>query len=356
MKKIENIELINFRCYENAKFNFKKGINIVVGNNAVGKTTLMESIYMIGMCKSFRTGLDGELIRKNKDFYIVNSNLYDDEEYNVVLSYSKGNKKIALNNEIYKSLSKHIGFINVIMFTPDDLDLIKGDPKYRRRFLDVNIGQLDSDYLLELSIYNKILKERNELLKQIDYSGAYISSENQTLLGIYNNMLIDSGKKVVQKREDFINSLNVFVKEYVKEISDNKEEGYIEYKPNSSKENFKEEFFSKEKQDLYTQTTNVGPHRDNFNVVLNGKSAENYGSQGQQRTLALAIKMALSRYMDEKKKDALLILDDVFGELDENRQNSLIRLIEKKEQVFVTTTSIKNIPLSVIEKSNIINI
>ncbi|OLA10476.1 MAG: hypothetical protein BHW12_02510 [Coprobacillus sp. 28_7] len=340
MKYLKKITLNNFRCYENKEFFLKKGINIILGNNATGKTSLMEAIYMIGMCKSYRTNFDSEIVLENKNYYNI-------------ISILDNTGKNSVN---YKSLSQHIGYLNVVVFSPEDLKLVNGDPKYRRRFLDVNISQLSKEYLSLLTEYNRLLKEKNELLKDINYDGHNLSNNNETLLKLYTNSLADKAKGIIKYRKKFIDSLNVLVDESVKEITKGKEIDKLEYIPNVCENDIEIEMNNKLKSDLFAQTTTCGPHRDDFKIYVNNKIASDYASQGQQKTVSLTIKMALAKLIARSKGEIVVILDDVFGELDEERQQDLIKLVKNEQQVFITTTSLKYITNDIIKESNLIKI
>lgn len=359
MVYIKKISLINFRCYKNNNFEFKKGINVVCGDNATGKTSLMEALYISSMGKSHRTNSDLDIVTYNNDYYSIILETFESNNENndkIAILYSNIGKKISKNGKIFKSLSQYIGYFNVVIFSPDDLKLIKGDPKYRRRFLDINISQINKEYLNDLTEYNKILRERNELLKQINYDGKYISQANKAMLDIYTGVLITKGKKIIRNRKDFVTEINKYIKENVKNITNNQEEGWISYLPNVNEETIEQEFKKKEINDLFAGTTTAGPHRDDFETYVNGKNANIYASQGQQRTLALAVKVGLAMLIRDTKDDVIVIIDDVFGELDENRQKYLMNILKKYEQIFITTTSMKYLTEDIIKVSNIIKI
>lgn len=359
MVYITKINLLNFRCYKNKQFVFKKGINVVCGDNATGKTSLMEALYISGMGKSYRTNSDADIVSYDNDFYSILVNVAENDtekEEKISIVYSNVGKKISKNGVIFKSLSQYIGYFNVVIFSPDDLKLIKGEPKYRRKFLDINISQINKEYLNALTEYNKILKERNELLKQINYDGKFISQANKAMLDIYTNVLITNGKVLINNRRAFVTEINKYIQENVKNIAKNNEEGWISYLPNVNEENIEQEFKKREINDLFAGTTTVGPHRDDFETFINNKHANDFASQGQQRTLALAVKVGLAMLMSELKKDVVVIIDDVFGELDEKRQKELMEILKKHEQIFITTTSMKYLTEDVIKESNIIKL
>lgn len=356
MVKINKIDLYNYRCYSTVSYDFKDNINIIEGNNATGKTSLVEAIYMLGMCKSFRTSSEADVLKNGTDFYCINAKIEDLNSHQISITYNKEGKKVSCDGNTFKSLSDYIGILNIVAFSPEDLKLIKGDPKSKRRFLDLNIGQINKQYLNDIISYNKLLKERNELLKRINYNGNTISNNDKNMLNIISSMLIEKGIKVIQKRNDFIQCINTYICKYVQEISNNREKGYIEYKPNVKIEDYTNEIKIKERNDLFAQTTTCGPHKDDFIVYINEMNASTFGSQGQQKTLALAIKLALAEYITDLDKNVIIILDDVFGELDENRQKDLLRILKNDKQIFITTTSSNILNKEVLDNCKIIKL
>lgn len=351
---IKNIKLNNFRCYKNSFFSFERGINVIIGNNAVGKTSLVEAVGMIGTGKSFRTNYDKDLISINNSFYFVSFKVEDVQDKNtctVNIGSDGKQKKVTKNEKPYKSLSDFIGMIKVVVFSPEDLKIIKGDPKNKRRFLDSSISSLNKNYLFALINYNKVLKERNELLKSFQDSNV-----NFTLLDVYTEKIIEEGKKIILYREEFIKKMNPIVCDKVANISFNKEQAEIIYKPNVEYNNIEKGFKENLKNDLFMKTTTIGPHRDDFEVIINKERASITASQGQIRTLALSLKISLVDLIKETDSNIIIILDDVFSELDNERQNYLMKLLEKENQIFITTTLISNIDEEIIKKSNIISI
>lgn len=357
MRWIKNVKLTDFRCYSNNSFEFSNGINIICGDNATGKTSLMESLYIGCMCKSYRTSQESEIIKYGKAFYNIHLSVADNKKTdNINVIYNNGTKKISFNSKTYKTLSEHLGYLSMIVFSPDDLKLINGEPKHRRKFIDVNLSFLNKDYLTKLSNYNKILKERNELLKKINYSGKTIDENSKSLLKIYTKQLVNVGTSVIKYRDNFINELNSFVSRNIFEISSGKETGIIKYIPNISIEKFEEEINNKIYTDLYAQNTSIGPHRDDFITIINDKDAKDYASQGQQRTIALSIKIGLAEYIRSANKDMIIVLDDVFGEIDEKRQKCLVKLLKNDNQIFITTTTMKHFDDKIISESKVIKI
>ncbi len=350
---IKNLKVVNFRCFDSYNVSFDNNINILVGKNAVGKTSLVESIYLMGCCKSHRANNDSLLIKKNQKFYSVECTISEDEQIdNLLRLYSdKKGKKISLNKKQYRNLSDYIGYFKVVMFCPEDLNLVNGDPSDKRKFMDLNLGQIDKKYLQSLIKYKNILKTRNEYLKQIEED-----KYDKVLLETYTNALIHEAKIIIDKRKWFIEQINKYFSTKVETISCGKEVSKIVYNCNVDVDNLLITFEKKLKFDLFSKTTTSGPHRDSFEVYINDEDASEVASQGQQRTLALSLKLALAEMMKMLTNRVVIILDDVFGELDIDRQNQLLKLINFNSQIFITTTSINNLTTEVINNSKVINI
>lgn len=354
MSKIKSVDLYNFRCYDIEHYEFKDSINIIIGSNASGKTSLVEAIYVLLTCKSFRGASDAEMITEGKEFYSVSGKINEQNESALSIVYSKDGKKISKNGVVYKNLSDFVGEFCAIAFSPEDLRMITGDPKYRRRFLDMSISQFDKNYLNTIIEYNKLLKERNEFLKNI--INDTINDNQKAMLLTLSQMLIVKGKIIIEKRKNFIDKINTYLCKYVQEISNNNEKGYIRYVPNCYLEQYEREMRVREKYDVVSGNTSCGPHRDDFEIFINDKDANSYGSQGQKKTLALSVKLSLYRVLEEYGKNGIIILDDVFGELDKERQIYLMNVLDKAKQIFITTTTLDNISENVCREYNIIKI
>lgn len=350
---LQKIKLTNFRCYKQATFSFKEGRNLIIGNNAVGKTSLVEAIHCLCFGKSFRDVKDADLINFNSDFYAIKSLFTNQEDHNILLTYDKINKTIVNNEKKHKSFSEYLGFFNLVVFSPDDLELIKGSPNSRRRFLDINISQYDNTYLKSLIKFKRILKERNELLKQ-DFTNE--EDIKLPLLYAITSAFINESKVIISKRAKFIDDLNEVLHQKVQELSMGQEIVRIVYKPKSYVENLWKTFEERKSFDIFNKTTTWGPTRDEFLVYLNDQEAANYCSQGQIRTITLAIKLALVELFEKYNEKIIIVLDDVFSELDINRQNQLVKMLDVNKQTFITTTSIDSLSNEVKNNSNIIEI
>lgn len=353
MVHINKLKLYNFRCFKNYEINFSTKINILVGNNAVGKTSIVEAIHGLGLAKSHRTNNDQQLIKHGEEFAIIKGVFENNQKTSEIsLTISEKGKKIISNNKPFNNLSDYIGFLNVVMFCPEDLDLVKGSPATRRKFLDSNISQINNLYLRNSIIYRKILKERNELLKIMAES----DSKDYNLLSVYTQSLLKEAKSIIETRRKFIDKLNPYILNKTKAISDAAEKAIIKYLPSVEEGQLEEVFKANLKNDLFYKTTTKGPHRDDFLIELNNQNVADFGSQGQQRTTVLAIKLALAELINQNSDNLIIILDDVFSELDLNRQNEIINLLSDSNQIFITTTSVDNLTTKVLNNSSVITI
>ena len=336
---ITNLKIKNFRNYEELNLNFDKKINIFYGNNAQGKTNIIEAIFLCAIGKSFRTSKDKELIKFNENFLNIEIN-YEKSDRNGKIKIDISEKKeIFLNGIKSKKLSELIGKINVVLFTPDDINILKEGPKMRRRFLDIMISQLRPNYIYCLNMYQKTLEQRNMYLKQIKFE-----NKNQEMLDIWDLKLSEYGEKIYSYRKEFIEKIKNKINIIHKKITNNNEEIKIEYISDFST---KEKFYSSLKQnkniDIMRGATTKGIHKDDFNIYLNDKNVSVYGSQGQNRTAILSLKMSeLQVIKDEINENPILLLDDFMSELDEERRNNFLNNIGDT-QVFVTCTDILNL-------------
>lgn len=330
----------------------------MIGNNAQGKTSLIESIYVLSTTKSHRTSKDSQLILFNEDFARIEADITrEQDELNLSLIISKKGKKASYNGIDQKKLSEYVGKLIVVMFAPEDLSLVKGGPQYRRRFMDMEIGQLSPTYLYHLGQYSKLLKQRNELLKQLR-----TNRSNELLLDVITEQLVPHAVYVLNSRIEFLEQLESFSKKVHSEISNQLEEISLDYVNSFKNINLDEETILQKYKELYNQdiqlgSTSLGPHRDDFNVSLNGVNTHQFGSQGQQRTASLSMKLAeIELIYSVLNEYPVLLLDDVLSELDDARQTQLLNTIKNKVQTFITTTSIDGIDENVIELADIFTI
>lgn len=349
---LQKLQLINFRCYRNKVFEFGPQRNIIVGANAVGKTSLVEGVYCLGFAKTFKNVKDLDLIKKDESYYNLKGDFLNNDTIDkVIISYNQKDKRVIKNNYTYKSISDYVGYFNVITFSPDDLELIKGSPNIRRRFLDIHLGQINPSYLQALINYKKILRERNEYLK-----GIVNNQYDKVLLNVLTSSLIKEAKVIIEEREALIKDINQYINPIIEKLSKKQEKLILVYKPNCNVDKLWKSADEKLNNDILMQTTTWGPARDELLILVNNENASTFCSQGQIRSACLAIKLALVELMKQKNKRVIIILDDVFSELDNHRQNEILELLDNDKQTFITTTSIDNLSSEIIKNSNVINI
>ena len=353
---IKKLSLKNFRNYGSAAIEFTKSINIMIGNNAQGKTSLIEGIYALSTTKSHRTSKDIQMIRFEQDFAKIDTviSIPDDDDVSLSLSITKKGKTAKYNGVPVSRLSAYIGKLKTVFFAPEDLDLIKGSPIVRRKFLNMEIGQIDPLYIHHLGSYSKILKQRNELLKN------YVESESeQLMLEVFTQQLIPHLVYLLNKRAWFLESLMVHGSEVHAFITDSKEVISFEYVNSMRIDEITEDALMAKFELLYAndkrmRTTTAGAHRDDFAVYLSGVNAHEFASQGQQRTSILSIKLAeIDLIYAETGLYPVLLLDDVLSELDANRQIKLLASMQGKTQTFITTTSVSGIYQEIINSSDV---
>lgn len=332
---IKSIKLENVRNYESLDLSFEKGTNILYGDNAQGKTNVLEAIYLSATTKSHKGSKDKEIIRFTKDEAHIRTYLdKDGMEYRVDMHLrSSRSKGIAINGQQLKKAAELLGLLNVVFFSPEDLSIIKNGPSERRRFADMELSQIDKSYLYDLNQYTKVINQRNKLLKDMYY--------NQNLDGslqIWNMQLLSYGKKIIARREKFVEQLNEIIYDIHKNLSGNREEIKVVYEPNTTMETFEKDLTLANEKDIKYKTTTVGPHRDDFCFLINGIDIRKYGSQGQQRTAALSLKLAEIELVKRTTNDnPVLLLDDVLSELDSNRQNYLLGSIGDIQTIITCT-------------------
>lgn len=322
---IKSIELRNFRNYENLEIHFDNGTNILYGDNAQGKTNILEAAYLSGTTKSHKGSRDKEMIRfEENESHIRTIVEKNQKEYQIDMHLRKnGSKGVAINKIPIKKASELFGILNIVFFSPEDLNIIKNGPAERRRFIDLELCQLDKLYLSDLSSYNKVLNQRNKLLKDI-----YYRQELLDTLPIWDVQLLEYGRRIIKKRKQFVEELNEIIGKIHFNISGGREQLILKYEPNIDDIFFEDELFRARSRDLKLCQTTVGPHRDDMLFSIEGIDIRKFGSQGQQRTCALSLKLSeidlVKKSIDNKP---VLLLDDVLSELDSNRQNYLLNSI-----------------------------
>lgn len=331
---IKKLSLKNFRNYQDQEIEFCNNINIFYGENAQGKTNIIEAIYMSSIGKSFRTNKDIETIMLNKDNSLIECFFEkEDRDGKIKIEINK-KKNIFINGIKIKKLSELLGNINIVIFTPDDIEILKGGPQNRRKFLDIMISQLRPNYIYNLNMYLKTLEQRNNYLRQIREE-----QKDENMLEIWDEKLADYATKICKYRTDYINNINKKIKNIHKEITNNKEEIDIKYISECQDKNtYLNLLKQRRKLDIIKGYTTKGIHRDDFSVFINNKELNIYGSQGQHRTAILSLKISeLQIIKDEIGEYPILLLDDFMSELDNNRRKNLLKYM-KDAQVIITCT------------------
>ncbi|MBC6341959.1 DNA replication/repair protein RecF [Lactobacillus kimbladii] len=355
----------NYRNLQQFEVDFDPNVNIFIGQNAQGKTNLLEAIYFLALTRSHRTSNDKELIAFGKDYANVSGHIYKSQiDLSLrVLITTKG-KKVWVNRVEQAKLSKYVGQLNAILFSPEDLDLIKGAPNLRRRFMDQEFGQISAEYLYFAGKYKQVLQQKNNYLKQLAKGEAH----DTMFLEVLSDQLAGVAAEVIVRRFQFLNYLDQYARDAYAHISTSAEKLEVIYRPSvkeiSVKDSVEEvyhkvlnNFQNNQKLEILKGTTLSGPHRDDIEFELDGKNAHLYGSQGQQRTIALSIKLAEIQLVQQITDEyPLLLLDDVMSELDHNRQSALLNYIHGKTQTFITTTDLEGISWEIIKKPKIYRI
>lgn len=332
---IKSIELQNFRNYEDLNISFDEGTNIFYGDNAQGKTNILEAVYLSGTTKSHKCSKDKEMIRfGEQEAHIRTVVVKKDKEYQIDMHLKNNRSKgIAINKVPIKKASELFGILNMVFFSPEDLNIIKNGPAERRRFLDSELCQLDKIYLSDLTTYNKILNQRNKLLKDMVYR-----PDLKDTLSVWDMQLVETGRKIIRRRKQFVDELNEIVHDIHYRISGEKEDLLLQYEPSIEDIFFEDELFRVKERDMRQCMTSVGPHRDDLFFSIGEVDIRKFGSQGQQRTSALSLKLSEIELVKRSIHDTpVLLLDDVLSELDSNRQNYLLNSIHDTQTLITCT-------------------
>ncbi len=332
---IQSIELRDFRNYENLNLQFDHGTNILYGDNAQGKTNILEAVYLSGTTKSHKGSRDREMIRFDQpESHIRTMVKKDEKSYQIDMHLRRsGSKGVAVNKIPIKKASELFGILNIVFFSPEDLNIIKNGPAERRRFIDLELCQLDKLYLSDLSSFNKVLNQRNRLLKDISFRPDLVDT-----LPMWDMQLLDYGRKIIRKRKQFVGELNEIITEIHANISGGREHLVLKYEPSVDDEFFEEELVRAKNRDLKLCQTTVGPHRDDMLFSIGDIDIRRFGSQGQQRTSALSLKLSeIDLVKRSIHNTPVLLLDDVLSELDSNRQNYLLNSITDIQTIITCT-------------------
>ncbi|KXB36125.1 DNA replication and repair protein RecF [Aerococcus christensenii] len=361
---LKNLKVKDFRNFREDKVEFSNKINVFIGKNAQGKTSLLEAIYMLSLARSHRTFKEKEVIRFQTDYAQISGEVFkNNRRTSLSLTLTKQGKIAKVNHLQKNKLSDYIGTFNVILFAPEDLNLVKGGPQERRLFIDRELSQLDLIYLRESNLYQKLLKQRNAYLKLLSKKEA----KDRLYLEVLTEQLARSAARVSLARYDFIHRLEALAQPIHQQLANDNEtltlmySGSVALQEEMDEEQvtelFLDKFKSYEEQEIANGVTAIGPQRDDIKLKINQKLVAQYGSQGQQRTTVLAIKLAEIEYIKQLLKEyPILLLDDVLSELDYHRQTQLLHFIENKVQTFLTTTSLKEVHVDQIENPRVFRI
>ncbi|BCV19935.1 DNA replication/repair protein RecF [Moorella sp. Hama-1] len=347
--RLLQLQLVNFRSYSHLTWDCHSGLNIICGPNAAGKTNLLEAIGYLAVARSFRQQLDQQLLAWGAtSFQIKGLCLSYDDEVEIFISYQQHNKGLTING-IRSRLMELLGVFPGIYFGPDDLNLIKGGPSQRRQFLDREISMGDRLYCRSLQEYRRILLQRNLLLRALK-AGRGKAAE----LEPWDIQLLQAGQRIMAKREGFLQALEPLAADLFQKMAGG-EKLALTYRPGvGDRQEWEDRLQSGREREIQAGMTLFGPHRDDFSVTFSGHEARYFASQGQQRTMVLALKLAEARYYREMLGVMpVLLLDDVFSELDDQRQQALLELLAVADQAFLTTTEISLLPERLIKQASI---
>lgn len=336
--KIESLKLKNFRNYELLNLKFDDAANIFYGDNAQGKTNILEAVYLSGTTKSHRGSKDRDMIRFGEEESHIEVMVKKNEmTYQIDLHLKKNSPKgIAINKMPIRKASELFGIVNIVFFSPEDLNIIKNGPSERRRFIDLELSQLDKIYLKNLSNYNRIINQRNHLLKEIQYQKDLIQT-----LEIWDMQLVTYGTAIIERRKIFIDEINKIVSSIHKKLTGERENIQLIYEPSIGSMSLEQALMKNREKDMKIKSTSVGPHRDDICFKNGSLDLRRFGSQGQQRTAALSLKLSEIELVKKAINDTpVLLLDDVLSELDKHRQNYLLDSIHDI-QTLITCTGVE---------------
>ena len=343
---LTSLSLLNFKNILQLEIDLSSRVNCFLGDNGQGKTNLLDAVYHLSYTKSYFNSIDSQNIMFDESFYVIQGQVNDDlEESGLYCALKKGEKKVfRKNKKVYKRLADHIGVFPVVMITPYDINLILEGSEIRRKFLDSLISQFDKSYLMELLQYNKLLKQRNALLKS--------TNNANDLMQIYELQMAEKAQFIYAKRNSFVVDFIPIFNQYYSDISSNREQVSLEYHSSLHEHSMEKLFQINKEKDNILSYTSSGIHRDDLSFSIANCSLKKFGSQGQQKTFLIALKLAKFEYIRKKKKiNPVLLLDDVFDKLDDHRVGYILKLIEgdKLGQTFITDTNTTKIP-SILKK------
>lgn len=360
---VQSISLSNYRNYRDLGISFHPNLNIIIGDNAQGKTNILESIFYAATGKSHRTHYDTELIRWNEKFMRLGlAGVRSSGKLKIeIMVIADGKKVLKVNNQMMKKLSELIGTINVVLFSPEDMMLVKGSPATRRRFLDIEISQTSPFYCYNLANYLKVLSQRNNLLKAVREK-----RESENMLDIWDLQLVEFGSNIIKKRVEVLERIRTLSKDIHFKITNGQEDLDLSYlatiDPAKANNMGLQDYYLKKLKDNRVNEIKMGislcgPHRDDIDIKIGNNTVRAFGSQGQQRTCALSMKLAEMEFMRlETGEYPVLLLDDVLSELDYSRRQFLLEVASSKVQTLVSATGIEDFPESLVKKSKVFKV
>lgn len=353
---ITKIELMNFRNYTKKTFDNFSNLNIIIGKNGIGKTSIIESIYLGSLAKSFKTNNELSIIKEGKDFFRIKVYYFDyGTKKNLEIFLDKSGKKTKINSQPQRKLSNFISQYRIIMLSPDELKLIKSSPNTRRNYLNIQLSQLHKEYMHYLNNYTNLIKNKNDYLKKMMLN----SNLDSRYLDVLDEKIVENGMKIYEYRNNYINLINSSINDIFKNYI-NKQLIEIKYESDYSvddKEKLINILRKNRNKEINLGMTNYGIHRDDFTFYQNGNNSKDYSSQGIQKLIVLAMKLAeVKIFIENYNIKPILLLDDLFSELDEKNRNNIFKSLDKSIQIFITTTDLKNINKRIVEKAKIYNL
>lgn len=351
--KILELKMNNFRSYNKLDLKFNPSKNIIIGKNGEGKTNIVEAIYVLALTKSFRGSKDEVIIKNDEESMKVEGKVKDksSKKYQITLN-REGIKKVKIDSTNINRLSDYLSNINIVLFTSEDLNLIKDTPSTRRKLIDIELSQFSNEYLKLLTLYNKVLKQRNSYLKMLYLNG----NSSKDYLNILTNQLIELGMKIYKYRSEFIDDINNFIENnyYTITGTHNLILNYKSSFANKDKESLVKQYKKELDRDITQGKTNSGIHHDDYEFTLDGNNLKDFGSEGEQKNAIISLKMAeIDIFRERKNIIPILILDDLFGNLDKQKISNILKFIDDDIQTFVTTTELNKISKQLKDGSSI---